>query len=149
MYIHDELYIQLWVKGDNVMVGYYNRPEKTAQIIKDGWLCTGDLALFTDEGFLKIKGRADDLIIKAGMNIYPQDIENTLKTDSRVRDVYVRSYEDYQLGEQIEVNITGDFSSSSEVKELCRTILPSYQMPARVNLMRELYKNGSGKIIRM
>ncbi len=138
----------LWVKGDNVMVRYYNNPQKTDEVLKDGWLCTGDLALFTNEGLLKIKGRADDLIIKAGMNIYPQEIESALKPDTRVRDVFVRGYSDEKLGVQIELNITGDFSSMNEVKELCRCNLPAYQIPTRINLMDEIPKNGSGKIIR-
>lgn len=138
----------LWVKGNNVMSGYYNNPEKTNEVIKDGWLCTGDLALFTESGFLKIKGRVDDMIIKAGMNIYPQEIENALKLDCRVKDVYVRSYRDEKLGTQIELNITGDFSNVLEVKELCRANLSAYQIPVRINLMDEIPKNASGKIIR-
>ena len=138
----------LWIKGDNVMAGYYNNPEKTAEVIKDGWLCTGDLALFTEEGLLKIKGRGDDLIIKAGMNIYPQEIENTLKLDYRVKDVYVCGYTDEKLGVQIALNITGDFADPTEVKVLCRAVLPAYQIPNRINLLDEIPKNGSGKIIR-
>ena len=138
----------LWVKGDNIMSGYYNNPEKTSEVLKDGWLCTGDLALFTDEGFLKVKGRNDDLIIKAGMNIYPQEIESALKLDYRVKDVYVCGYTDDKFGVQIELNITGDFSDISEVKELCHTNLSAYQIPARINLLDEIPKNGSGKIIR-
>ena len=138
----------LWVKGDNVMAGYYNDPEKTNEVMKDGWLCTGDLAMFNDRGFLKIKGRKDDLIIKAGMNIYPQEIESALKLDYRVKDVYVCGYTDEKLGVQIELNITGDFSDVSEVKDLCRTKLSPYQVPARINLLDDIPKNGSGKIIR-
>lgn len=138
----------LWVKGDNVMAGYYNNPQKTKEVMDNGWLCTGDLALFTDEGLLKIKGRADDLIIKAGMNIYPQEVEGALRLDSRVKDVFVRGYSDEKLGVQIELNITGDFSGVNEVKELCRCSLPAYQIPTRINLMDEIPKNGSGKIIR-
>ena len=138
----------LWVKGDNVMAGYYNNPEKTAEVLREGWLCTGDLALFTEDGLLKIKGRGDDLIIKAGMNIYPQEIESALKLDNRVKDVYVRGYTDEKLGVQIELNITGDFSNISEVKDICRCNLSSYQIPARINLLDEIPKNGSGKIIR-
>lgn len=138
----------LWVKGDNVMAGYYNNPEKTNEVIVDGWLCTGDLALFTNEGLLKIKGRADDLIIKAGMNIYPQEVESALRLDSRVKDVFVRGYSDKKLGVQIELNITGDFSGVNEVKELCRCSLPGYQIPTRINLVDEIPKNSSGKIIR-
>lgn len=138
----------LWVKGDNVMAGYYNNPEKTAEVLKDGWLCTGDLALINSKGLLKIKGRKDDLIIKAGMNIYPQEIEGSLKTDSRVKELYVYGYKDEKLGTQIVLNIVGDFSDVSEVKELCRMNLPTYQMPTKINLLDELSKNGSGKIIR-
>ena len=138
----------LWVKGDNVMAGYYNNPEKTSEVLKDGWLCTGDLALFTEEGLLKIIGRGDDLIIKAGMNIYPQEIESALKLDYRVKDVFVRGYTDDKLGVQIELNITGDFSDVSEVKDLCRINLSAYQVPTRINLLDEIPKNGSGKIIR-
>ena len=138
----------LWVKGDNIMEGYYKDPQKTKEVLKGGWLCTGDLALFTDEGFLKIKGRNDDLIIKAGMNIYPQEIESALKLDYRVKDVFVRGYTDDKLGVQIELNITGDFSDVSEVKDLCRINLSAYQVPTRINLLDEIPKNGSGKIIR-
>ena len=138
----------LWVKGDNVMAGYYNNPEKTSEVLKDGWLCTGDLALFTEDGLLKIKGRSDDLIIKAGMNIYPQEIECALKLDHRVKDVYARGYTDDRFGVQIELNITGDFSDVSEIKDLCRTNLSAYQIPARINFLDEIPKNGSGKIVR-
>ena len=138
----------LWVKGDNVMAGYYNNPQKTTEILKDGWLCTGDLALFNEEGLLKIKGRVDDLIIRAGMNIYPQEIESTLKLDSRVKEVFVCGYTDDKYGVQIELNISGDFSDIAEVKEFCSDVLPTYQIPTRINLLDEILKNGSGKVIR-
>ena len=138
----------LWVKGDNVMAGYYNDPQKTSEVLKGGWLCTGDLALFNEKGLLKIKGRSDDLIIKAGMNIYPQEIESALNMDPRVHEVCVCGYNDEKLGMQIVLNVVGDFSSVAEVKELCYTHLPSYQMPTRINLVDEIPKNGSGKIIR-
>ena len=138
----------LWVKGDNVMSGYYNSPQKTSEVMKGEWLCTGDLALFNKKGLLKIKGRKDNLIIKAGMNIYPQEIECALNSDPRVRELYVRGYRDDKLGTMIELNIAGDFSGICEVKQLCRKLLPAYQMPTRINLMDELPKNGSGKIIR-
>ena len=139
----------LWVKGDNVMAGYYNNPQKTAEVIKEGWLCTGDLALFTKQGLLKIMGRTDDLIIKAGMNIYPQEIESALKLDYRVKDVYVRGYTDDKFGVQIELNISGDFSDVAEIKKLCQANLSAYQLPTRINLIDEIAKSGSGKIIRM
>lgn len=138
----------LWVKGDNVMVGYYNNPERTGKVIKDGWLCTGDLALFNDAGLLKIKGRSDDLIIKAGMNIYPQEIESALRLDPRVHEAYVCGDHDEKLGVQIILTVVGDFSDVAEVKELCKSHLPAYQMPSRIILVDEIPRNGSGKTVR-
>lgn len=130
------------------MEGYYNDPEKTAEVLRDGWLCTGDLALINDAGFLKIKGRSDDMIIKAGMNIYPQEVECALKTDSRVKEVLVFAENDERLGVQLVLNIVGDFSDTREVKALCQACLPAYQVPSKINLLDELPKNGSGKIVR-
>ena len=138
----------LWVKGDNVMLGYYNNPQKTAEILKDGWLCTGDLAMINNSGFLKIMGRNDDMIIKAGMNIYPQEIEGALKCDPRVMEALVYAENDERFGVQLVLNIVGDFADSKEVKELCQKVLPVFQVPNKINLLAELPKNGSGKIIR-
>ncbi len=138
----------LWVKGGNVMAGYYNNPKKTAEAIKDGWLCTGDLALINSKGLLKIKGRNDDMIIKAGMNIYPQEIESALKIDNRVKEALILAENDERLGVQLVLNIVGDFDDARQVKELCQACLPAYQVPTKINLVTELPKNGSGKIIR-
>ena len=138
----------LWIKGPNVMAGYYNNLGKTSEVMQDGWLCTGDRALINEFGLLKIKGRNDDLIIKAGMNIYPLEIENALKVDQRVKELFVCSQNDNKYGVQIVLNIVGDFSSISEVKALCCKCLPAYQVPNVINLLDELPKNGSGKIIR-
>lgn len=138
----------LWVKGDNVMAGYYNEPEKTKEVLQKGWLCTGDLATFNNFGYLKIKGRNDDLIIKAGMNIYPAEIESVLKLDKRVRELYVCGKQDEKTGVKIVLTVAGNFNDVSEVKELCKASLPNYQMPAEIHLVDEIPKNGSGKIIR-
>lgn len=138
----------LWVKGRNVMEGYYNDSKKTSEVLKGDWLCTGDLALFNNEGLLKIMGRSDDLIIKGGMNIYPQEIESVLKLDPRVKEVCVSSRHDEKLGVQIVLTVAGDFKDQSEVRKLCKISLSAYQMPAKIFLVEELPKNGSGKIIR-
>lgn len=137
----------LYIKGDNVMMGYYQNPEKTHQVLRDGWLCTGDIALINDAGFLKIKGRSDDLIIRAGMNIYPAEIEATLKQDARVKEAFAYGFCN-QLGTQIGVKIVGTFDSIEDVKRLCVKALPSFQVPSAIELLDELPKNGSGKIIR-
>ena len=137
----------LYVKGDNVMLGYYREPKKTHAVLKDGWLCTGDVAVINDAGFLKIKGRNDDLIIRSGMNIYPAEIEGVLKQDLRVRDVLIYGF-DSQLGKQIGMKLVGDFSSVEAVKQYCIKALPPFQVPSEIELVDELPKNGSGKIIR-
>ena len=137
----------LYVKGDNVMLGYYREPEKTARVLKDSWLCTGDIAIINDAGFLKIKGRNDELIIKSGMNIYPAEIEKVLKQDTRVKEVLVYGYRD-SVGTQIGMKLAGEFGSVEEIKQLCMKILPSFQIPTRIELVDELPKNGSGKVIR-
>lgn len=137
----------LYVKGNNVMLGYYREYEKTSKVLKDGWLCTGDIAVINNAGFLKIKGRNDDLIIKSGMNIYPTEIEDVLKQDKRVKEVLVYGYRD-NIGTQIGMKLAGDFSSIEEIKQLCMRTLPSFQIPTRIELVDELPKNGSGKVIR-
>lgn len=138
----------LWVKGGNIMMGYYNNPKLTASVLKDNWLCTGDIAFITEEGLLKIKGRKDGLIIRAGMNIYPQEIEEEIKKDKRVREVIVYGEKDRYGIMQIKMNISGSFSGVDEVKKMCIEKLPGYQVPMIIELMDELPKNASGKIIR-
>ena len=137
----------LYVKGDNVMLGYYRDEKRTSAVLKDGWFSTGDIALMNDAGFLKIKGRSDDLIIKAGMNIYPAEIESALRRDPRVKEVFAYGFQT-PLGTQIGMKLVGDFSTVEEARELCAAILPYYQIPSHIELLVELPKNGSGKIIR-
>lgn len=138
----------LWVRGDNVMMGYYNAPTQTEEVLKDAWLYTGDIAVIDEYSLLKIKGRSDDLIIRAGMNIYPQEIEGALKSDARVKDVLAYKIEDSYTGTQIGLKISGDFCSVDEVKHLCAEVLPSFQVPTVIEILEELPRNGSGKIIR-
>ena len=116
-------------------------------MLKGGWLCTGDIAMINDAGFLKINGRNDDLIIKSGLNIYPAEIEGVVKQDPRVREVLVYGFHN-SFGTQIGMKIAGSFSSTDEVKQLCMKMLPSFQVPSAIELVDELPKNGSGKIIR-
>lgn len=137
----------LYVKGDNVMLGYYRAPEQTNKVLKNGWLCTGDIAVINDAGFLKIKGRSDDLIIKSGMNIYPAEIESVIKQDPRVKEVFVYGFHN-SFGTQIGIKLVGAFPSTEKVKELCMKVLPSFQVPSLIELVYELPKNGSGKIVR-
>ena len=138
----------LWIKGDNIMIGYYNAPEETKKILVDGWLCTGDIATIDNNGLLKIKGRYDNLIIRGGMNIYPQEIENALRKNPKVKDVLVYGTKDKYNTMQICMKISGDFKNIDEVKEVCLAMLPKFQIPTYIELIDELPRNASGKIIR-
>ncbi len=137
----------LWVKGGNVMLGYYREPKKTAEVLQNGWLCTGDVAVMNEAGLLKIKGRKDHLIIRSGMNIYPAEIESAVRMDPRVNEVLAYGFQDH-YGTQIGMKIAGEFTSVEEVKRLCSECLPPFQVPARIEIVKKLPKNASGKIIR-
>ena len=129
------------------MLGYYREPKRTKAVLSDGWLCTGDIGLIRPQGILEIKGRGDDLIIRGGLNIYPQEIEGILKEDPRVKEALVYGYAG-TVTTQIGLKIAGNFSSVEEVRKLCSRTLPPYQRPMRIELLPELEKNGSGKIKR-
>lgn len=137
----------LWVSGDNIMIGYYQDPQATSKVMRGRWLCTGDIAIINDAGLLQIKGRIDNMIIKSGMNIYPAEIEEILKKDERVKEVMAYGINS-SYGTQIGIKIVGDFSSTEEVKQFCIDVLPTFQVPTNIEIVAELPKNGSGKIIR-
>ena len=139
---------ELCVRGDSVMMGYYFDPAATAAVLRGGWLYTGDMAEISREGLVKILGRRDNMIIRGGMNIYPQEIEKCLSMDSRVREVMAYGISDPLFGEKIGLRIAGDFAGRDEVLRMCRRMLLPYQVPAVVELMDELPKNGAGKIVR-
>jgi len=125
---------QLWVKGDNVMMGYYNEPEKTVDVLQDGWFATGDLAKFDRNGKLLICGREKDLIIHKGLNIYPQEIENVILGNMAVLFVGVVGRQDEQLGEipvafvQLQPG-TKKEGMEKVLRDLCAKDLASYKTP--------------------
>ena len=139
---------ELLVKGDNIMCGYYENPTETDRKLQDGWLLTGDMASVDENGFIKIHGRKDDLMIRAGMNIYPGEIEAVLREDERVQDLYVYGIPDAVYGEAIVLVVSGRFASEREVRALCNQKLPSYEIPTHIKLRPQLTYTASGKLIR-
>ena len=135
---------EVLVKGNNVMTGYFDDPERTRNTVRHGWLHTGDLGYISKNGRLYIKGRKDDMIIRAGMNIYPAEIENILSTDGRVCEVQVYGYSKNDT-QEIGMTISGDFYSEHEVMKMCQQYLPSYQIPSKIDLTSELEKLAGGK----
>ena len=135
------------MRGKNVMAGYYNAPKLTRRVLKRGWLCTGDIAVLDRKKMLFIKGRADDMIIRAGVNIYPAEVESVLKEDPHVRDALIYSV-DTPTGKQLGLKIVGDFSDTNEVRELCVARLPAFQVPSNIEIVAEIPRNGAGKMSR-
>ena len=139
---------ELTVRGPSVMLGYYRQSELSSRALRRGWLYTGDLARVNKDGLYEIKGRKDDMIIRCGMNIYPSEIENRLKKDSRVQEALVYGYSKNSRRDGIGLRIAGDFCSSDDVFDMCRKLLAPYEMPTKIQLLEKLPQSGSGKLIR-
>jgi long-chain acyl-CoA synthetase len=143
----------LWVKGDNVMLGYHNAPDATAKVMQDGWFDTGDLAYVDVDGKIYITGRIKDLIIHKGFNIYPQEIENVILSHPMVLRVGVIGEPDDQSGEnpvayvQLK-NAVKDLDEICEsLKALCRHHLAAYKVPRIfVCSIEELALTATGKV---
>ena len=139
---------ELLIKGGSVMKGYYNDPAATDAAIADGWLHTGDIAQIDDCGRIWIRTRKDSMIIRAGINIYPQEIENALKTDDRISDVLAFGVKDNIVGRKIHLKVVTELPVH-KIYELCRQKLTIYQLPDFIEITEEIPKNASGKVIRM
>ena len=138
---------QLLVSGKSVMKGYYNDSIATNQAKKYGWLHTGDIAQKDKAGRLYIKGRKDHMIIRAGMNIYPQEIENALMENEEIQDVLVYGVKSAMISEKIHLQVVTSLCAE-EIFDLCRQKLPSYELPDAIEIVDEIPKNASGKVIR-
>lgn len=139
----------LWVKGDNVMMGYYKSPEETSKILINGWLNTGDLGSINEQGHLSISGRNKDLIIHKGFNIYPQEIENVLLSHPKVMQAAVIGLHDDITG-QIPIAFVAlkekDENLENNLRELCASNLASYKIPKKFIYLENLPMNATGKI---
>ncbi|MDX6380464.1 MAG: fatty-acyl-CoA synthase [Rubrobacteraceae bacterium] len=140
----------LCTRGYHVMKGYYKMPDKTEEVIdEDGWLHTGDLAVMDENGYVKITGRAKDMIIRGGENVYPREIEEFLYTHPEISDVQVYGVPDEKYGEQIAAAIILKKDSSltaDDVKEFCRENIAHYKVPEYVDFVEEYPMTASGKI---
>lgn len=128
----------LWVKGDNVMLGYYKQPELTAEVMQDGWFDTGDWAYMDHEGRLIISGRHKDLIIHKGINIYPQEIENILLSHQDIVQAGVVGKKDNAVGEIPVAFIVLSSSNpdiEQELKNLCKQHLAAYKIPRQIHVL--------------
>ena len=141
---------EVLVRGAHVMKGYWNRPEATAETIRDGWLHTGDLATIDAEGFIYIADRKKDMIISGGENIYPAEIENVLLACPGVRDVAVIGQPNAKWGESpLAIVVRGDTTlCEADVLAHCQGKLARFKQPKAVRFVDEIPRNPSGKILK-
>ncbi len=140
------------IRSDMVMLGYWNQPEATAEAIdKEGWLYTGDVGRFDEEGYLHIVDRKKDMVVSGGFNIYPSEVEHVISTIRGVQEVAVVGIPNEQWGEAITAVVVlrpGYQLSAEEVISVCRNNLASYKSPKRVEFWEVLPKSERGKILR-
>ena len=138
---------ELIVKGPGVMVCYYKNPLATAEVLKDGWLYTGDMARSDADGFIYLVDRKKDVIITGGENLYPVQIEDFLRHNPKVHDVAVIGLPDKRLGEIAAAIIQvadGETCTEEEINAFCRE-LPRYKRPRKI-IFDQVPRNPTGKI---
>jgi fatty-acyl-CoA synthase len=131
------------------MRGYWNQPDQTAEVLRNGWMHTGDLAVMDDEGYLAIVGRSKDMVIRGGENVYPREIEEFLYSHPDIEDVQVVGVPDPKYGEELLAAVrlrAGAALSEDEVREYCRGRLAHYKVPRYVTFVTEYPMTVTGKI---
>jgi long-chain acyl-CoA synthetase len=142
---------ELIIRGPQVMKGYWNMPEETANTLRDGWLFTGDIARMDEEGYVSIVDRKKDMIIAGGFNIYPRDIEEVLYEHPSVQEAVVVGVPDEYRGETVKAVLVlkgGKEASEEEIIQYCRDNMSAYKVPRFVEFRAELPKTSVGKILR-
>ncbi len=141
---------EMWVKGPQVMKGYHNCPEATAEVLKDGWLATGDIATVDENGFFTIVDRKKDMIIVSGFNVFPNEIEEVLVAHEGILEAAAVAAPCEITGEKVKVFIVRKKPNLTEqaVIEHCTTLLTNYKRPKEVVFLDELPKTNVGKVLR-
>lgn len=144
---------ELIVRGPQTMLGYWQRPDETAAVIKDGWLYTGDVAVMDAQGFFKIVDRKKDLVLVSGFNVYPNEIEDALAKFDPILEAAVVGIPDGKSGEAVRAYVVKnpDFAgelSKEAVLAHCKTLLTDYKIPKSIIFRDELPKSPVGKILR-
>ncbi|MGW0163552.1 long-chain-fatty-acid--CoA ligase [Mycobacterium sp. NPDC003323] len=142
---------EIAIQGENLMKGYWNRPEATAEAIPDGWLRTGDIATRDGDGYYTIVDRKKDLIIRGGYNVYPREVEEVLYEHPAVAEAAVIGIKHATLGEEIGAAVALKQGAQAEVEELktfVRDRLAAYKYPRELWFVDALPKGATGKILR-
>lgn len=141
---------EIQVKGAQVMKGYYNRPEATAEVIQDGWLSTGDIGKMHEDGYFQIVDRKKDMVLVSGFNVYPNEIEDVIAAHDKVLEVAAIGIPDEKSGEVVKVFVVKKDKSltKEELIAFCRENMTGYKVPKQVEFRDELPKTNVGKILR-
>jgi len=142
---------ELIVRSEAMMIGYWKMPEETAKKLKNGWLHTGDLARFDEDGYVYIVERKNDMIISGGVNVYPREIEEVLYRHPAVSEASVIGLPDEHWGEIVKAVIVlkdGAQATEDEIKDFCGKNLAGFKKPKSVDFWKELPKSPQGKILK-
>lgn len=142
---------ELWVRGPQVMQGYWQRPEETAKVLgADGWLRTGDVALMDERGYIKLVDRLKDMVLVSGFNVYPNEVEDVIAAHVKVLEVGVIGIDDEASGEVVKAFVVkaDDRLTEKELRLYCREQLTAYKCPKQIQFVDELPKSNVGKILR-
>jgi long-chain acyl-CoA synthetase len=142
---------EICIRGPQVMVGYYNRPDETAKVMTiDGFFKTGDLGFMNEQGFCKIVDRKKDMILVSGFNVYPNELEDVIAHHPKVLEAAAIGVPDEKSGEAVKIFVVKKDESltSDELMKYCRDNLTSYKVPRSIEFRKELPKSNVGKILR-
>jgi len=141
---------EIAVKGPQVMAGYWNRPDETEAVFRDGWLLTGDIGEMDADGYFSIVDRKKDLVIVSGFNVYPNEIEDCLTSHPGIFEAAVIGVPDEATGEAVKafVVLTDTSLTEAEMRAHCKNHLTAYKVPKRIEIRTELPKSNVGKILR-
>ena len=142
---------EICFKGPQVMKGYYQNPAETEQVLKDGWLYTGDIGVLDEEGYLSIVDRKKDLIVAGGYNIYPREVDEALYGHPKVLEACTVGVPDEYRGETVKAFVVlrpGQTATAEEIIDHCRKTLAPYKVPKLIEFIDELPKSAVGKVLR-
>ncbi len=139
---------ELCTRGYSVMQGYWGDPERTADTVRDGWMITGDLATFDEQGYCNIVGRVKDMVIRGGENVYPREVEEYLFRHPKVAAVQVFGVPDGRYGEELcawIITKSGQSCTEDEIRAFCRDQIAHYKVPRYIRFVQELPVTVTGK----
>lgn len=142
---------ELAIKGDQIMLGYWQKPNETQAVLREGWLYTGDIARMDEDGFFYIVDRKKDMIITGGYNVYPRDIEEVLYQHPAVKEVVCAGIPDPYWGEMVKAYVVLKPDSQvteEELRDFCQKKLASYKIPKKIEIRDMLPRTAVGKVLR-